>query len=36
MPSSKHMGRDTVVCLSHVKDIASGHGRVPRLCKVCT
>ncbi|KHG14080.1 Osmotin-like protein TPM-1 [Gossypium arboreum] len=36
MPSSKHMGRDTGVCLCRVKGMALGHGHVPRPCEVCT
>ena len=33
---SKHMGRDTAMCLSRVEDMASGHGNVPRPREVCT
>ncbi|KHG11624.1 Outer dense fiber 3 [Gossypium arboreum] len=36
MPSRKHTGRDTAVCLSRVKSTTLGHGCVPRPCEVCT
>ncbi|KHG27484.1 putative ATP-dependent RNA helicase A [Gossypium arboreum] len=36
MPSSKHTSKDTAMCLSRVKDMTSGHGRVPRPCEVYT
>ncbi|KHG30724.1 DIS3-like exonuclease 1 [Gossypium arboreum] len=36
MPRSKHMGRDTAVCLNRAEDTASGHRRVLRPCEVCT
>ncbi|KHG09878.1 hypothetical protein F383_15440 [Gossypium arboreum] len=36
MPSSKHKGRDTSVCLCCVKSTTLVHGRVHRPCEVCT